>query len=119
MVMRTATATAIIEGRVLEILAANIRGGLSTYQLRDELNRTNFRGTAAAWFKHGFSTKEVSAILRRLFKRRLIKRVPNGKFAMVWFLNGGVGVISKPKRSYWGEPRLFRFSGGGGPAWLR
>ena len=117
--MRKATATAIIDGRALEILAAHMKGGLSVYQLRDELNRTKFIGAAASWFKHGLTTCEVVAVLHRLFNRGLVKHKPNGRRAGVWYLNGGVGVIPKPARNRWGEPRLFRFGEGGGPAWLR
>ncbi len=120
MVHRSGTARAIIEGRVLEILSAHIKGGLSIYQLADRLNKTTFTGAAAAWLnKFGFSAGEVRAVVVRLFNRGLVKHKPNGKRAGVWFLNGGVGVIPKPARNRWGEPRLFRFSEGGGPAWLR
>ena len=46
-----ATASAIIEGRALEILSANLKGGLSVHQLRDRLNATRLIGASEAWFK--------------------------------------------------------------------
>lgn len=114
-----ATTSAIIEGRALEILSANLKGGLSVHQLRDRLNATRLIGASEAWFKRGLSAKEVMAFLVRLSKRGLVKRKPNGNRAGVWYLNGGVGIIPKASRNRWGEARLFRFGEGGGPAWLR
>ena len=114
-----ATAGAIVEGRMLEILSAHIKGGLSVHQLCDRFNATRLIGASEAWFKRGLSAKEVMAFLVRLSKRGLVKRKPNGNRAGVWYLNGGVGIIPKASRNRWGEARLFRFGEGGGPAWLR
>lgn len=109
---KTAIGRVVVGGRVLEILATHIRGGLSTYKLRDELNRTKFRGAVANWYKHGFATKEVAAFLRWLSNGGLVKRKANGNKISVWYLNGGVGVLPARPRNRWGEARLFRFSGG-------
>lgn len=118
--MGSAIANTIIEGRVLEILSAHTKGGLSTYLIRDELNRVKFRGSAGNWFRHGFSTNEVCSVLTRLFNRGVVNHVPNKSHAaMTWCLKGGVCAIPKSPRNRWGERRLFRFGGGGGPSWLR
>ncbi|MBA7624512.1 hypothetical protein ES703_31921 [subsurface metagenome] len=93
MVHRSGVARAIMEGRVLEILSAHIKGGLTIHQLAAKFNSSKLIGSAGTWLKLGLTSKEAMAVVVRLFNRGLVKRKPNGKRAGVWFLNGGCGII--------------------------